>query len=89
MKSLFILFVKLNKSSLEKPCAGSVVHSDQTSFWKRKQRCLLSTSHGKITWLCTFFLQLYPADKHLNSLQRRVLGAFMLQDISPQSTPSP
>lgn len=42
MKGLFILFVKLNKSSLEKPCAESAVHFDQTSFWKWKQRCLLS-----------------------------------------------
>lgn len=58
MKGLFILFVKLNISSLEKPRAQSAVHFDQTSFWKWKQRCLLPTSHDKIAGPGIFFLQL-------------------------------
>lgn len=59
MKGLFILFVKLNKSSLEKPHTESAVCFDQTSFWKWKQRYLLSTRvmiklQGWVIFSCTY-----------------------------------
>lgn len=59
MKGLFILFVKLNKSSLEKPRAEPAVRFEQMSFWKWKQRCLLSTRvriklQGRVFFPCTY-----------------------------------
>lgn len=89
MKGLFISFVKSNTSSLEKPHMESAACFDRSSFWKWKQRSLLSARVMTKPQGWVFCLHLQPGDKHLSGLQRRILGGFVLPDISPQSTPSP